>query len=407
MRRGIIILGLCGTNLLFLSLGGCKYFSDTLEGATRLDQMGQRSQALEAYQAYLKGHPQSLWKAPIYLRIALLNQLNSRYDEAIRWYLKITKEFPGSSECQRALFDLSDLYRNQLKDPANAEDYSKRALVMYLNDPQVRDSVQTDVSSQWNAANALFYKKNFRGAGEIARNILESYPSNMVQPTLWAKVEFIKDRVRRVGIISDGDATSIKLISESPFNNSYSSDFPAPVTGLMDSGWYSPDGKYLVSRKKSSNGIFYLYLAKVSLNSDSVTFKLLPQTFGAEAPVWSPDSQSLVYEHVVRKYRKLEKTSLELNSSHSLFYTNFTKASNLGFHPAYHPAGNKIAFVYQGDLCVMDADGTNVNRLKTKQKFDYTSKLSWSFDGTMIRCQQEGKNPVDDLIDLDAFPSLP
>jgi hypothetical protein len=271
----------------------------------------------------------------------------------------------------------------------------------------VREAVQTEVSSQLSSATTLFYKRNYLQAGEIARNILESYPSNMVLPMLWSKTASLKDRVRRADMISDCDSTALKLTSEAAFENSYAADFPVSAVGMMDSELLSPDGRYLVSRKKSSTGKYYLYLGKVLSNSDSVTFQLLPQTFDAENPAWSPDSRSLLYERTVKKYRKLEKTQLDQNVTRTLFYTKLIKQPNLGFCPAFHPSGNKIAFVYEGNLCVMDADGSNVNRLKTKQKFDYTSVLSWSFDGTMIRCKQDGKNSVDDMIFLDVFPTLP
>lgn len=387
-------------------LGGCQMFSDSFETAAQLDQKNQGDQALKAYQTYLKNHPQSVLAPRIYLRIAALNQANSQYEAALDWYTKVHSEFPGTDEDLHSLLNIADLYRNNLKDQAKAVDFSKKAFDLYLNYNQIHDAVQTVIVSQLGAATTLFYQKKYLEAGEMLRNLLESYPSSLVLPETRAKVEALQDRVRREELIAGCDATALKLRSETPFNNSFMADFPASPSQL-EAGLLSPDGHLLVSRKKAPNGVVYLYLAKVSPNSNEVSFRLLPQTFGAEVPTWSSDSDSLVYERKVGKLRKLEKTSLSKKTTHTLFYAPDTRVPLLGLHPAFHPSGNKIAFVYDGKLWCMNADGLNKSLLKTTQKFDYTSELSWSFDGTMIRGKQGGTNPADDLLILDETPSVP
>jgi len=381
-------------------------FSDSFEAASQLDQKGQKKEALKAYQDYLKHHPQSSLIPRIYLRIASIYQGNSEYEDALNWYKKIDSEFRGTPENLCSLLNTADLYRNQLKDQAKAEEFSQKALELCFSDRQIHDAVQTVIISQLGAATNLFYQKKFKESEELVRTLVEAYPSSSVSVDLKAKVEALQDRIRRTELIAGCDATALWLKSEVPYNNSFTIDFPAPGTGA-ESGLLSPDGKSMISRRKAKNNTFYLYLANVTPNSTAVTFKLLSQTFGAEVPTWSPDSQSLVYERVVGKLRKLEKTSLIQKTTRTLFYLPKTAVPNLGFHPAYHPAGNKIAFVYNGKMWVMNGDGLNVTLLKTKQKFDYTSELSWSIDGTMIRCKQSGTVPIDDCLILDATTFTP
>ncbi len=392
--------------VLTLFLGGCHIFSDSFETASDLDRKGLREQALKAYQDYLKNHPQTELKAVIYSRMAAMDISGSQYDEAISWYEKIDSEFPGTDEDLRGLLKMADLYRNQLKDQNKAVEYSKKALDMCFSDAQIHNAVQTVISSQLSSATTLFYQKKYKDSGELVRALVEAYPAALVAPEQRARVEALQDRIRREALIENCDSTALWIKSETVFNNSFTADFVPSPTGA-ESGLLSPDGQILVSRKKAKNGIYYLYSAKVLPNSNEVSFKLLPQTFGAELPTWSADSQSLVYERLAGKKRKLEKTNLNKNITKTLYFTASTPIPTLGFHPAFHPAGNKIAFVWDRKIWVMTADGLNVTWLKTAQHFDYTSELSWSFDGTMIRCQQGGTNPVDDLLILDATTSNP
>jgi hypothetical protein len=97
----------------------------------------------------------------------------------------------------------------------------------------------------------------------------------------------------------------------------------------------------------------------------------------------------------------LEKTNVETRVTQTLFYS---KSNTLGIHPAYHPAGNKMAYVYGGKVCLINTDGPIYKTLlKPNQSLNYTAELSWSNDGTMIRCRQTNKhgNGFDELLVLD------
>jgi hypothetical protein len=118
----------------------------------------------------------------------------------------------------------------------------------------------------------------------------------------------------------------------------------------------------------------------------------------------------------------LEQLDLKTMEAQVLF---LTKSTNLGIHPVFHPAGNKIAYVYEGRICLIDAgdkapvvlsgfsssnntgDAYFKQLLKTKQKLDYTADLQWSTDGTMIRFRQTDKKGklLDELLFLDVTTS--
>jgi Tol biopolymer transport system component len=91
---------------------------------------------------------------------------------------------------------------------------------------------------------------------------------------------------------------------------------------------------------------------------------------------------------------------LKTGKSLTIFHSD---DASLGLYPVYHPSGSKIAFVYDGNAWLVNSDGTDKTLLKTNEKLDYTAHLTWSGDGTMLRCQMEGKKQkaVDEVLTLD------
>jgi hypothetical protein len=103
----------------------------------------------------------------------------------------------------------------------------------------------------------------------------------------------------------------------------------------------------------------------------------------------------------------------------------FHSMSKMGANPVYHPSGNKVAYVYEGRVCLINTGDkvsfvyegpvSSVNTggtyfkqlLKTKETLNYTADLQWSDDGTMIRCRQTDKHgkKTDELVVLDVMAS--
>jgi len=383
--------------------GGCQYFGGNYESAATFDKNGQSQQAIQAYQSYLKSHPRSSLAPRITYRIAKNYEAQSDLNNAIQWYEKTVKENPGTDEELHALLDLSALYRNKLKTPSKAMEYAEKAFGRYLDNNQIRDAIQTLVEAQYLTADALYSVKNFKGSASALENLYKTYPAGFIAPDTRAKVDSLADRSRRALEIGKASVDLLTLKNEVPFAKNFEGDFPPAATG--EAKIFSPDGKYVAARKKSSNGKYYLYVGKIPLKGEQVTFKPLQQTFGADKPSWSPDGQDLVYWRSKKGLQKLEKTNIKTLATQLLFYT---KNNRLGIHPAYHPAGNKIAFTYEGRVCLVNiGDNSNKQLLKTKQKLDYTADLNWSSDGTMLRCKQMDKHGkvVDELLELDVTGS--
>ena len=381
-------------------LGGCQYFSDSYDSAASLDQAGKSSQAIGAYQKYLKTHPGSSLTPKIYYRIAKNFEGQSNFDSALIWYEKVLREFPHTDEEIHALLDLGTLYQNKLKNPAKALDYNQQAFNRYMDNVQIKNAIQSLIDAQYQTATAQFTQKNYKGVSGTIDGVYKTFPVVFMAPDTRARMDSLADRSRRAQDISNASVDLIVLKEEIPFNKSYESDFPESGDET-ERVIVSPDGKYLASRRKGPNGIFYLYLAKVPAKGDQVIFKLIKQTFGAEKPSWSPDSQELVYWRDSGGKRRLERTNIVNSITQTLFYT---KAGKLGIHPAFHPSGNKVAYIYEGRVCLINTGATSYKQLlKTKLKLDYTADLAWSADGTMIRCNQAGKHikAVDELLVLD------
>ena len=392
----------------FSALTGCNYIglSNSFESAASLDQAGKPAEAIQAYRGYLNLHPSTSLASRIYYRIARNYEAQSDYTDAIQWYQKILAGFPNTDEELHALLDLATLYHDQLKDPAKAMDYAQKAFNRYMENGQIRDAIQTLVDVQYSTADALFTQKNYKGSLETLGNIYKIFPMLFIPAATQAKIDDLSDRSRRAWEIAKASVDWIVLKSQIPFNKGYEVYFPASLQG--DSVIPSPTGDFLAERKLASDGKYYLYVAKITPQSDQAEFKLLPQTFSAESPSWSEDGRNLVYWQKSGRTRRLLKTDVRTRSTQTLFYS---RSGSLGIHPAYHPAGNKIAYVYAGKVCLQQTDGAGYKQLlKTSQNLDYTAELTWSSDGTMIRCRQandRGKT-ADELLVLDvSAPNTP
>lgn len=392
--------------LFFLCLGsltGCRLFSVSYESAAQLDQTGKPAEAIQAYLAYLKDHNGSPLTARIYYRVAKNYELQSEYDQALSWYQKILSEFPQTDEEIHALLDLAALYQDKLKNSSKALEYNERAFNRYMDNVQIRAAIQGLIDVQYSTATAFYTAKSYKSVTGALDSIYKTYPVVFISPDTRAKIDSLADRSRRAEEISTASVDTMVLKDEIPFNKSFEGDFPAEEEAT-DKVIASPDGSCLASRKKASNGVFYLYVAQVPAKGDQVVFKLIKQTFGADKPCWSPNGDELVYWRTARGLRKLEKTNIKTMVTQSLFYT---KSQNIGMHPAYHPAGNKVAYIYEGRVCLINTGDTLYKQLlKTKQKLDYTADLAWSTDGTMIRCSQADKSDkqkkiYDELLLLD------
>jgi hypothetical protein len=398
----------------------CQFFTDSIETGADLDREGKNAEAIQAYQDYLKNHPNTSQAPRIYYRLAKNYEAKSDYANAQLWYGMILSQYPKTDEAMHSLLDMAVLYRDKLKNPAKALEYDQKAFTQYMDNAPLRNAIQPLIDVQYQTALASFVARDYKKTAETAENIFQVYPIALMLPDTHTRVQNLIDRAHRAQSVADASVDSITLSNETLFNKNDEVEF-AP-DNPDEKNIPSPDGKLIAARKKGSDDKYYVYLAKAPQKGNKPSFKRLGKTSGAYEPAWSPDGKELVYCRIVSKQRQLEQLDVKTMATQILF---LTKSTNLGIHPAYHPAGNKIAYVYEGRICLINAgdktpvifDGLSSSGntsdayfkqlLKTKQKLDYTAELQWSTDGTMIRFRQTDKKGklLDELLFLDVTTS--
>ncbi len=362
-------------------LSGCKP-TPSLEKAATAENAGQHAKAVLEYQAYMKEHPSGELSAWACYRTAKALDHQGDYEGAIAWYRRVSGQYPGSREEVDALLDLGALYMDRLKDPSKGLECYEKALNLYLGRDNIRQAIQALTDAQYLTATAYFNQRDFKKADQAANAILKTYPSVFLPTDTRAKVESLVDRVGRAGAIASADAIAIVVREEVPYHKGYESDFPPPFT--VDKGTLpSPDRQFLLRLKSGRDGVPLLWLGKApGPKEKEVTFRPVAGTQGAALPSWSPDSREFVYRRVRGTSRTLEKAEAKKPVPRRLFSTT---RNTLGAQAVYHPSGNKIAFVWEGNIWLINSDGTNKSMLKGSKGLPSGTNLLWSADGTMIR----------------------
>ncbi len=398
----------------------CQFFTDSIETGADFDREGKNAEAIQAYQDYLKNHPNTSQAPRIYYRLAKNYEAKADYPNAQLWYGMILSQYSKTDEAMHSLLDMAALYRDKLKNPAKALEYDQKAFNQYMDNPPLRIAIQPLIDVQYQTALSLFTAREYKKTAETAGNLFQVYPAALMAPDTHAKIQTLLDRAHRAQSVSDASVDLITLSNETLYNKSYDAEFES--VNQDEKNISSPDGKLIAARKKGPDDKYYIYLAKTPKKGNKPSFKRLSKTSGAYEPAWSPDSRDLVYCRIINKQRQLEQLDVKTTAAQILF---LTKSSNLGIHPVYHPAGNKIAYVYEGRICLINigdkvqtvlagsssSDNTGdaffKQLLKTKQKLDYTAELQWSADGTMIRFHQTDKKGklLDELLFLDVTTS--
>jgi tetratricopeptide (TPR) repeat protein len=385
-----------GVLLLAVLAAGCAK-KPTWEAAQALETEKKYAMAVKAYEAYLKRYPQTPMAVEAKIHMAQCEENLGAYDQAITRYREIVDSNPGAEAEIKSYLGMGFLYRDRLHQEPQALEAFEKALTRYLTQDEVRSAIKSLVEAKLQTAAAMFNRKEFQDAAQVARTVLQTYPEPFVPADARARALFLVDRIERGDRLSKADSDQVFVVNETDYNESFQTDF-SPAAPREET-LLSPDGTRRAMVKKVK-GIPFLYIG--TEKAGKTDYKLVPSSAGVENPVWSPNGKELAFYRKIGKIQKLDRADAGTRKVKNLYYA---QNGTLGRKPKYDPAGGKIAFVYAQTVWVINADGTNKTKLKTTQPVDPMADLSWSADGTLVRYLQSAKDgaSVDRLITLDAI----
>jgi Tol biopolymer transport system component len=145
----------------------------------------------------------------------------------------------------------------------------------------------------------------------------------------------------------------------------------ADLSQTYELAW-SPDG----SRIAFSAGGGYIYVMSAD-GSGAIQLTDPPNICGDEVPAWSPDSASIAF----RRFCSEQDLGIYVMSADGSNVKRLTDTRVIDSGPAWSPDGTKIAFGSEGQIFVMDTNGTGRTQLTTTPDNFFPA---WSPDGTKI-----------------------
>jgi tetratricopeptide (TPR) repeat protein len=149
----------------------------------------------------------------------------------------------------------------------------------------------------------------------------------------------------------------------------------------------SPDGKRMLWRGLASDG-YFLYVS----DADGKNQKKLKDCKNAFQPAWAPDSKRALFSAIDWKSGKRSLMLYDLESGKKR--EGFKSKKGVGSMAAFSTDGSKIAFVYSGDLWLLNANGIGLTKVNLKDVIKQNVKearlLAWSRDGSQLAYQPMG-----------------
>jgi len=222
------------------------------------------------------------------------------------------------------------------------------------------------VTGENNAYSISFYY----GGDDIQDIRLENAPPNM-------EVRLKEDTGFQVDVIewhtspADVGSYDVTLVVEAKYFSAYE-DFTVIVNNAP---------RYNIAYVSDEGGNYNLRMMDENGNNELILTNDTGQNFFA-LPGWSPDGKKMLYTSNIDG--DLDIFAVDITDSN---ITQLTDYPGEDVYPAWSPDGTKILFYSKkddpmvGDIYIMDADGSNVQRLTFDGGADYAS---FSPDGTKI-----------------------
>ena len=193
-------------------------------------------------------------------------------------------------------------------------------------------------------------------------------PALAAYPGLNGKIAFISDRDREEGYLD------IYVTSLPP---------GSPVTRLTNNSgevWdvhpaWSPDGSRIVFARYDTND-YEIF----TMNADGSNVLQLTDNAGWDYnPAWSPDGLRIAYAGNATGVWQIYVMNYDRSNKQAV-----TSSGNdvYNVEPDWSPDGSKIAFEQNGEICIMNADGSGFVKLTNNTWFD--AEPQWHPDGSKL-----------------------
>ncbi len=295
--------------------------------------------------------------------------------EALEGFLSLSTKHTDSLYALWALEKAAGIYeRDGNKKKAN-ECYA-RALALYKNEKGMRRMANALAGARVKETKRLIEaQKNYQGKKLLERTIrevpeflLEKDQKEMLDKV--SKLQAERDYVNKAKTyqLAVEKVRPVRKISEQEFPG-YKADSRYLV--------YSPDKRRYVCREMAEDGFYYLYLGEKGKPR-----RRLSKTRSALFPVWSKDGARLIF---TRRDKKDGDYKIEvLSLADGVLRDLYVVGEELGYRVGCSHVSDKISFVYNGDIWLMEGNGLYVKKLTDGLRLPRATRLGWSADGSQI-----------------------
>jgi tetratricopeptide (TPR) repeat protein len=311
-----------------------------------------------------------------------------RYADAVELYQKALANPAGQPWLSSAWLDLA---RSQklMGDPAAARISANQALATATTEP-------ARFSAQLFLAELLIGDKDLAGAEKTLNGMdpaTEKDPRRMALRTELAKAMGAAPLIQASEFIGL-DATRMVVGKVAKTRNIDTTVFPYVqryVEKGKDTKIPSPDGKKMLWRGLSSDG-YFLFIS----DADGRNQERLKDCKNAFQPSWAPDSKRVIFSSINWKTRS--RSLIIFDTSSGKGREGFKSKKGVGAMAAFSTDGSKIAFVYAGDLWMLNSNGIGLSKVnlkdQIKQRVKEASLLAWSRDGSQLAYQPKGYKDI-------------